>query len=288
MLQTLVLFFALGLSIAAQQPAPSPSNPDWTRLFPPFRIIGNIYWVGSYDLSTYLITTPQGHILINTGVGNTAQQIRANVEALGFKLTDVKILTATHGHFDHVAGMADLKRMTGAKLIISTGDRELLESGGKADFRFGDTLSARFEPVTVDQTFKDLEKISLGGTELTAHLHAGHTKGATSFTLDVPEAGKTYRVIIANMGSINPGVTVSGMPKFPDISQAYARTFRAQKELKIDVWLASHASQFGMHDKYKPGDPYNPDRFVDPAGYLAAVERLQMAYLDQLAREQNR
>jgi metallo-beta-lactamase class B len=288
MLQTLVLFFALGLSVAAQQPDPAPSNPDWTRLFPPFRIIGNIYWVGSYDLSTYLITTPQGHILINTGVGNTAQQIRANVEALGFKLTDVKILTATHGHFDHVAGMAELKRMTGAKLIISTGDRELLESGGKADFRFSDTLSARFEPVTVDQTFKDLEKISLGGTELTAHLHAGHTKGATSFTLDVPEAGKTYRVIIANMGSINPGVTVSGMPKFPDISQAYARTFRAQKELKIDVWLASHASQFGLHDKYKPGDPYNPDRFVDPAGYLAAVERLQKAYLDQLAREQKR
>src|SRR5580704_9261056 len=288
MLRTLVLFLALGLPVAAQQPASAPSNPDWTRPFPPFRIIGNIYWVGSYDLSTYLITTPQGHILINTGVGNTAQQIRANVEALGFKLTDVKILTATHGHFDHVAGMADLKRMTGAKLIISAGDRELLESGGKADFRFGDTLSARFEPVTVDQTFRDLEKISLGGTELTAHLHAGHTKGATSFTLDVPEAGKTYRVIIANMGSINPGVTVSGMPKFPDISQAYARTFRAQKELKIDVWLASHASQFGLHDKYKPGDPYNPDRFVDPAGYLAAVERLEKAYLDQLAREQKR
>jgi metallo-beta-lactamase class B len=288
MQQTLALFFTLGLSVVAQQPASAPSDPNWTKSFPPFRIIGNIYWVGSYDLSTYLITTPAGHILINTGVGDTAQQIRANVEALGFKLADVKILTATHGHFDHVAGMADLKRMTGATLVVSAGDRELLESGGKADFRFGDTLSARFEPVAVDRTFRDLEKISLGGTELTAHLHAGHTKGATSFTLNVQEAGKIYRVIIANMGSINPGVTVSWMPKFPGISQAYARTFRAQKELKIDVWLASHASQFGLHDKYKPGDPYNPDRFVDPAGYLAAVERLQKAYLDQLAREQKR
>ena len=288
MLQTLMLFLALWLPVAAQQPASALSNPDWTRPFPPFRIIGNIYWVGTYDLSTYLITTPQGHILINTGVGDTAQQIRANVEALGFKLADVKILTATHGHFDHVAGMADLKRMTGAKLVVSAGDRELLESGGKADFRFGDTVGARFEPVTVDRTFRDLETISLGGTELTAHLHAGHTKGATSFTLNVPEAGKTYRVIIANMGSINPGVTLSGMPTFPDIAQAYARTFRAQKELKIDVWLASHASQFGLHDKYKPGDPYDPDRFVDPAGYLAAVERLEKAYLDQLAREQKR
>jgi metallo-beta-lactamase class B len=288
MLRTSLLLFALAASTTAQQRAQTLSNPDWTKPFPPFRIIGNIYWVGSYDLSTYLITTPQGHILINTGVADTAQQIRANVEALGFKLADVRILTATHGHFDHVAGMADLKRMTGARLVISAPDRELLESGGRADFRFGDTPGARFEPVTVDHTFRDLEKISLGGTELTAHLHAGHTKGATSFTLNVPEGGKTYRVIIANMASINPGVTLTGMATFPDISQAYARTFRAQKDMRIDVWLASHASQFGLHDKYQPGDPYNPDRFVDPAGYLAAVERLEKAYLDQLEREKRR
>jgi metallo-beta-lactamase class B len=288
MWRTSLLFFTLAVSITAQQPASTVSDPDWTKPFPPFRIIGNIYWVGTYDLSTYLITTPQGHILINTGVRDTAQQIRANVDALGFKLADVKILSATHGHFDHVAGMAELKRMTRAKLVISAADRELLESGGKADFRFGETLGARFEPVAVDQTFGDLEKISLGGTELTAHLHPGHTKGATSFTLNVQEAGKTYRVIIANMGSINPGVTVSGMPKFPDIAQAYARTFRAQKDLKIDVWLASHAAQFHLHDKYKPGDPYNPDRFVDPAGYLAEVTRLEKVYLDQLAHEHQR
>src|SRR4249920_1093784 len=113
MLQTLLLLLALGPSVAAQQqPASAPSNPDWTKPFEPFRILGNIYWVGSYDLSTYLITTPQGHILINTGVGDTAKQIAASVEKLGFKMADVKILTATHGHYDHVAGMADLKRMT--------------------------------------------------------------------------------------------------------------------------------------------------------------------------------
>ena len=292
MLRASLLLVALGVSFSvsftAQQSPTTISSPDWTKPFPPFRIIGNIYWVGTYDLSTYLITTPQGHILINTGVGDTAQQIRAHVETLGFKLAGVRILTATHGHFDHVAGMADLKRMTGAKLVISAPDRELLESGGKADFRFGDTPEARFEPVTVDQTFQDLEKISLGGTELTAHLHAGHTKGATSFTLNVQEGGKTYRVIIANMGSINPGVSLGGMPGFPEIAQAYARTFRAQKEMKIDVWLASHAAQFGLHDKYKPGDPYNPTRFVDPAGYLAAVERLEKTYLNQLAREKAR
>jgi metallo-beta-lactamase class B len=271
--------FALASSALAQ------SDPDWTRPFPPFRMIGNIYWVGSYDLATYLIVTPQGNILINTGVGDTAKQIKASVEQLGFKLADTKILTATHGHFDHVAGMAELKRMTGAKLIVSEPDKELLESGGKLDFRFGDTPSARFDPVTVDSTFKDSDTITLGGTVLTAHHHPGHTKGATSFTLNVQESGKTYRVVIANMGSINPGVTVNGMPKYPGIAGDYARTFKAQKDMAIDVWLASHASQFKMHEKYKPGDAFNPDRFVDPRGFKAAVEQLEKTYRDQLARE---
>jgi metallo-beta-lactamase class B len=266
-------------------PSFAQGDPNWTRPFPPFRIVGNIYWVGSYDLSTYLITTPQGNILINTGVGDTANEIKASVEQLGFNFANTKILTATHGHFDHVAGMAGLKRMTGARVLSSEPDKELLESGGKLDFRFGDTPEARFEPVKVDGTFKDSDTISLGGTVLTAHLHPGHTKGATSFTLNVQESGKTYRVVIANMGSINPGVTVSGMPKYPGIAEDYARTFKAQKDMPIDIWLASHASQFKLHEKYKPGDPYDPDRFVDPQGFRAAVERLEKTYREQLARE---
>jgi metallo-beta-lactamase class B len=287
MLPRLMLVLALGATTLAQAQNAAPQNADWTKPFPPFRMVGNIYWVGSYDLSTYLITTPQGNILINTGVGDTAKQIKASVEQLGFKITDTKILTATHGHFDHVAGMAELKRMTGARLIVSEPEKTLLESGGKSDFRFGDTPGARFEPVTVDQTFIDGGKISLGGTELTAHLHPGHTKGATSFTLNVQENGKAYRVIIANMGSINPGVKVTGMPTYPRIGDDYARTFLAQKDMKIDVWLASHASQFRMHEKYKPGDAYNPERFVDPAGFLSSVQRLEKAYLDQLAKERS-
>jgi len=282
----LVLTAGAAAAALAQNPAQNGTqNEEWTRQFPPFRMIGNIYWVGGYDLSTYLITTPQGHILINTGVGDTANQIKASMEQLGFKIGDVKILTATHGHIDHVAGMADLKRMTGARLIISEPDKPLLETGGKADFRFGTTPSAQFPPAHVDGTFKDGDKIELGGTTLVAHLNAGHTKGATSFTLDVTDAGKTYRVIIANMGSINPGVKVTGMPGYPTIGQDYAATFLAQKDMKIDVWLASHAGQFNMHDKYKPGDPYDPNRFVDPAGFLASVQRLEKAYLDQLEKD---
>jgi len=278
-----VLLVAGLLALAA--PALAQNNPEWTRPFPPFRIIGNLYWVGSYDLSTYLVTTPAGNILINTGVGDTANQIKASVEQLGFKLSDTKILTATHGHWDHVAGLAQLKKMTGARLIVSEPDKELFESGGRADFRFGDDPGSRFDPVKVDGTFKDNDTISLGGTVLTAHHHPGHTKGATSFTLNVPENGKTYRVVIANMGSINPGVTVSGMPKYPGIGDDYARTFKAQKDMPIDIWLASHASQFKLHEKYKPGDPYNPDRFVDPKGFKAAVEELEKTYREQLAKE---
>jgi metallo-beta-lactamase class B len=130
-----------------------------------------------------------------------------------------------------------------------------------------------------------LALLSLGDTKLTAHLHPGHTKGATSFTAEIRENGKTYRVVIANMGSINPGVTVTGMATYPGIQQDYARTFAAQQAMKIDVFLSSHASQFGMHEKFKPGDAYNPDRFVDPKGFQEAVRRLEKTYLDQVAKE---
>lgn len=277
---TLAALLTLASPLRAQAPA------DWVKPFPPFQIVGNVYWVGSYDLSSYLITTPQGHILVNTGIGDTARQIKKSVEELGFKMSDIKILTATHGHYDHVAGMADLKKMTGAQLIVSEQDKTLLESGGKTDFRFGKDPGAQFPPVKVDSTFKDNDPISLGGTTLTAHLNAGHTKGATSFTLDVRDGGKTFHVVIANMGSINPGVILSG-PKasYPTIAADYARTFMLQKDMKIDIFLASHASQFQMHEKHKPGDPYAPGRFVDPQGFRASVLKLEKAYLDQLAAE---
>jgi metallo-beta-lactamase class B len=276
--RALVLLLCFSTPVAAQ-------NAEWTRPFPPFKLIGNVYWVGTYDLSTYLITTDAGHLLINTGFVETVPQIEAGVEQLGFELADVKILLATHAHFDHVAGLAELKRLTGAQMMMSEADSVLLEDGGKSDFRFGDDASTRFEPVTVDRRLKDQDTIMLGGVTLTAHHHPGHTKGATSYTLTVRENGRDYRVVIANMGSINPGVTVSGMPKYPAIGDDYARTFAAQKALPVDVFLASHASQFRLHEKYQSGDAYDPNRFVDPPGYLAAVERLEGLYREQLTKE---
>jgi metallo-beta-lactamase class B len=280
-------FLALALvsfSLAAQT-ASSITNPQWTQTFPPFRIVGNLYYVGTYDLACYLVVTPQGNILINTGLASSAAQIQSSLEQLGVKLSSIKILTATHAHFDHVAAMAEMQRRTGGAVWSTEKDASLLESGGKTDFRWGQDPGAHFAPVHVDRKFKDGEKIALGGTELTVHLHPGHTPGAASFSLVVHDGARDYRVLIANMGSINPGVLLRHNPKYPAIADDYARTFRLQKDLTPDIWLSSHASQFDLHTKYKPGDPYNPGRFVDPSGYRAAVERLEKIYNDQMASE---
>jgi metallo-beta-lactamase class B len=279
--RALILSLCLCASASAQQ------NAEWRQPFPAFKLIGNVYWVGTYDLSTYLITTDAGHMLINTGFAETVPEIKKGVEQLGFDFDDVEILTATHAHGDHVAGLAELKRLTGAQMLMSEADAVLLEDGGVSDFRFGDPRNPSFEAVKVDRRLKDQDTIALGGVTVTAHHHPGHTKGATSFTLTVREGGRDYRVVIANMGSINPGVTVSGMPKYPTIGDDYARTFAAQKALPVDVFLASHAAQFGMHEKYQPGDAYDANRFVDPAGFRAAVERLEKVYVEQLASERS-
>jgi photosystem II stability/assembly factor-like uncharacterized protein/glyoxylase-like metal-dependent hydrolase (beta-lactamase superfamily II) len=270
---------------AAAQAAASMSQSDWTRPFPPFRIAGNLYYVGTYDLASYLIVTPAGDILINTGLAESAAQIKSNIESLGFKLSDVKVLTATHAHFDHVAALAELKQLTGAQVWISAPDAVLLETGGKADFRVGNDPTARFAPVTVDRKIEDGGKIALGGTELKLHLSPGHTRGASSFTLTVPDGARKYHVLIANMPSINPGVVLTGKPSYPGIADDYARTFRDLKAIAPEIWLASHASQFRLHNKYQPGDAYKPERFIDPAGYRGALDALEKAYRDQLARE---
>lgn len=279
------LLLLLAAATAGAQSAATIGNPQWIQPFPPFRIAGNLYYVGTYDLACYLIVTPQGNILINTGLASSAAQIRANIETLGFRLSDIRILTATHAHFDHVAAMAEMKRLTGAPLWATEADAGLLESGGKTDFRFGDDPSAYFASVHVDKRLAAGAKIALGGTEIAVLLHPGHTRGAASFAFDVPDGGRTWHVLIANMASINPGVVLRNNPKYPGIARDYAATFAAQKALTPDIWLASHASQFHLHEKYKPGDPYDPSRFVDPAGYRKAVESLEKVYLDQMARE---
>jgi metallo-beta-lactamase class B len=278
------LLLLMAMPVFPQQ-AKEISSDEWTRPFPPLRIVGNLYYVGTYDLACYLIVTPAGDILINTGLAGSAAQIRANVEALGFRFTDIKLLLATHAHFDHVSAMAEVKRLTGAKLAATEAEVPLFESGGKTDFRFGEDSSAWFEPVDVDEKLQDGQKIGLGGTNLTVHLHPGHTKGAASYEFVMLDEGHDYRVLIANLPSVNPGVTLLKNPKYPNIMGDYAHTFATEKELHPDIFLASHASQFGLHRKYQPGDSYQPVRFVDPAGYRAALDQLQASFDAQLARE---
>ena len=271
----LLLATALG---AADQPS------EWTTPFPAHRIVGNVYYVGTYDLACFLVVTPAGDILINTGTAESVPLIRTSVESLGFKLKDIKILLTTQAHNDHVAGMAEMKRLTGARLLAMDGDAPVLEDGGKSDYLFTEDRF-RFAPVKVDGRIKDRQQISLGGTTLIAYSHPGHTRGSASYGLTIAENGKTYHVLIANMGSINPGTKLIGNKKYPQIAADYAKTFQDQKNLECDIFLASHASQYQLHEKWKPGQVYSPETFVDPAGYKAAVERAEAAYLEWLEKE---
>jgi metallo-beta-lactamase class B len=254
-----------------------------TPIFPPFRILGNLYYVGDDDLASYLIVTPQGSILINTGYEFSVPDIRSRMKTLGFRFADIKILLVTHAHSDHAAGMATMKKLTGAKMLAMEREAPLLESGGKTDYLFGS--NGWFNPVRVDRTFKDGDKIELGGTELTAHLTPGHTKGSTSYTFDIAEGGRTYHVLIANLGTINPGTVLVHNTDYPNIADDYAQTFRILRALPCDIFLTSHASQFGLFSKYRPGMTYDPDRFLDHGIYLRVIDRQENAFLEQLEEE---
>jgi metallo-beta-lactamase class B len=277
MIRTIVILATAVCALAAP-------NPDWTKPFPAHRVVGNLYYVGTYDLACFLITTPKGNILINTGIDSSVPMIKSSIESLGFKFKDTKILLTTQAHYDHVAGLAEMKRLTGAKLLATDGDAPVLEDGGKSDPLFT-APDFMFAPVKVDGRVKDGQKISLGGTELTAYSHPGHTRGSVSYGLTIAENGHDYRVLIANMGSINPGTILIGNRKYPQIADDYARTFREQKKLQCDIFLSSHSSQYQLHEKWKPGQAYNPNTFVDPEGYKAAVARAETAYFEWLAKE---
>jgi metallo-beta-lactamase class B len=268
---------------AAQKLIPLPNNQEsWTRDYEPFRIAGNLYYVGSYDLACYLITTPQGHILINTGLGGSETMIRSHVEKLGFKFTDIKILLATHAHFDHVGAMAAIKKMTGAKFMIEEKDAPVMADGGNSDFIFGGKGSY-FKIVRADRLLHDHDMIKLGGMQILVLHHPGHTKGACSFLFDVKDETRSYRVLVVNMPSILDETKFPGMPSYPEVGKDYAYTFDHMKKLSFDLWLSSHASQFGLHEKRKPGDGYRPGAFADRKGYDALVADLEKTFRQKMA-----
>lgn len=261
-----------------------PAQPEgWSRPFPGHRVIGNLYAVGTYDLGVFLITSDEGHILVNTALEDSVPLIRRNVESVGFRFEDIKILLQMQAHWDHTAALAEIKQITGAQMWATEDDAPVLEDGGFSDPHFGGRVS--FKPVKVDKIINDGEVIELGTTKLTVIDTPGHTAGSSSYSMSVRESGREYSVVIANMGTINQGKKLVVDPTYPGVAEDFAKTFERQKAMQVDVWVAAHGSQYGLHSKYRPGQAYSPDTFVDPDGFLAAVERLENLYLKQLEAE---
>jgi metallo-beta-lactamase class B len=255
----------------------------WTDPFPAHRIIGPVYYVGTADLACYLITSPAGHILINTGLAESGSMIRKNVGTLGFKVTDIRILLTNQAHFDHVAAFPEIKKISGAKMMATEADKAVIEDGGRSDFLPGE--SSWFTPIKVDGVIKDGETISLGDIKLRAHVTPGHTRGSVTYSMRVRENGRDYNVLFANMPSVI-GAPLIGNKKYPEIARDFEKSFRVQKALACDVFLAAHGSQYNLAKKYK--QTYDPNAFVDPEGYRTAIAAFEQRYQDQRKQEQEK
>ena len=255
-----LLFSAVLLFIfALAGVAPGQRDPEWTEPFPPFRIAGNLYYVGSRGLASYLITTTQGNILINSSLEANVPMIKSSIEKLGFKFSDTKILLISHAHGDHDAGSAMIKEATGASYMVMDADVPTVESGGKIDPVYGLRASASYTPTKVDRVLHDLSTVKLGGTTLVAHLTPGHTKGCTTWTMKVREEGKTYNVVIIGSPNVNPGYKLVNNPAYPNIVQDYERMWRVLKSLPCDIYLGAHGNYFGLEEKYRAHETRRPE-----------------------------
>jgi len=280
-----MLIRALFLTLLFVGSAFSQSNPDWTTPHAPFRIVGNVYYVGSKDLASYLITTPQGHILINSNLTTSVPQIEKSVEALGFHFKDVKILLISHGHWDHAAGSAEVLRLTGAKYMVMDADVPVVESGGKLDFQYGDRPEFLYRPTKVDRVLHDGEEVRLGGTVLVAHLTPGHTKGCTTWRMQVTEGGKTYNVVIVGSPNVNPGYKLVNNKNYPQIADDYVRMWAVLKSLPCDIFLGAHGGYFGLEEKYPLLKDGGANPFVDPSGYKKYVAEKEQEFDTELAKQ---
>jgi metallo-beta-lactamase class B len=279
LLRSLLLTLAFACSAFAQD------NSDWTTPHKPFRVIGNVYYVGSKDLASYLITTSQGDILINSNLTSSVPLIRKNIEALGFHFTDVKILLISHAHWDHAAGSAEIKRLTGAKYMVMDADVPVVESGGRADFNYGAEAGSHFPVTKVDRVLHDGDEVKLGGVVLVAHKTPGHTKGCTTWTMKVREDNHTYNVVIVGSPNVNTGYKLVGNAAYPEIAQDYESTFRTLQSLPCDVFLGAHGQYFGMEAKFARMKVGGANPFVDPEGYKSYVAEREQAFRKELAKQ---
>ncbi|HYC70295.1 MAG TPA: subclass B3 metallo-beta-lactamase [Opitutaceae bacterium] len=297
---TIGLFAAAAALSGAAEPAPKLPEPrpadelramfeSWKAPVPPRKLVGPIHYVGTMGVSSFLITTPQGHILIDTGFADTLPHVLGAIEQLGFNPGDIKLLLSSHAHVDHVGGHAELKRQTGAQVVASAGDRRILESGGRDDY-FAALASpdlAAYEPVKVDRVVGDHERITLGGVTLTAHLTPGHTRGATTWTMEAKDGDRTYQVVFLSSVSINPGTRLKQKPSYPEIMRDYDQAFVRLKSLPCDIYFAPHGGQFSMFAKFEKLDQgAGPEALADKEGWRNAIAVAEFAYRQLLRQEE--
>jgi len=282
----IVLFLTItsGFQVSAQMPVnPGSDSPYANTVVEPFHIIDNFYFVGkTAHSSSYLITTEDGHILIDSTYEKSVPAILENIEKLGFNANDIKLLLSSHAHVDHVAGHALMKEVTGATILAPAADAKIIETGGGADYRG----STPWQPAKVDRIIKDGEKIQLGGTVLTAHLTPGHTKGCTTWTTVVEENGKQYDLMILGGVRMSTREPLVANPKYPNMPQDFAYSFAVLKTLPVDVYLGAHGYWYNVEEKLKrikQGSSVNP--FIDPEGYKRAIAGWEKAFLDALKAE---
>jgi metallo-beta-lactamase class B len=275
-MKPLLLLLLLPLTLLAQ------ISPDWTEPFPPHQIAGNLYYVGSKDLASYLITTSEGHILINSSLEKSVPLIRDSIGKLGFKFTDVKILLISHAHSDHCAGSAEIIRQTQAQYFVMQEDAAAVENGGNATSRLKASYM-NFPAAKVDRQLKDGDEVKLGGSVLVAHLTPGHTRGCTTWTMKV---GGLDAVIIGSP-NVNPGYILVDNKDYPSITTDYQKTFRVLKALPVDLFLGAHGGYYDMetkHARFLVAGGDNP--FIDPDGYRRYIADREEAFLRELAKQQ--
>jgi metallo-beta-lactamase class B len=286
------LYAFAGHQAATAAPQAPPANtsvpPDWVNPFPPHRVMGNIYYVGSEGLASYLITTPDGNILINSSLEQSVPLIQASIEKLGFKFSDTKILLISHAHWDHCAGSAKIRQLTGAKYMVLDADAPVIESGGKKDFRYGNDASTYYPPARVARVLHDGDEVKLGNALLVAHKTAGHTKGCTTWTMKVRDdkSEKTYDVVIVGSPNVNPGYKLVNNAEYPEIAQDYEQAFAVWKALPCDIFLGAHGAYYDMAAKYPKLAGGGPNPFIDPQGYKTYISDHEITFQEELKKQQ--
>src|SRR6266850_8286227 len=273
------------IALAGADQAVAQGSADWTEPFTPFRIADNLYYVGSRGLANYLITTPQGHILINSDLEANVPLIQASIEKLGFKFKDTKILLISHAHWDHDAGSAMIKEIIGANYMVMDADVAVVESGGKTDFEYGNSPTTLYRPAKVDRVLRDGDEVKLGDAVLVAHLTPGHTKGCTTWTMQVTDRGKAYNVVMLGSPNVNPGYKLVDNKAYPEIAEDYERMWRVLKSLPCDIFLGAHGSYFGLEEKYPLMKEGGAIPFVDPNGYKNYITQKERDFRTELARQ---